>query len=303
MKKTESIHYIRQAKGWSDFLKHIGWETIVINKNQFYIRKFPYLNFSLIKTAHPINKFDFKKIDQIAKQHNAVCVIIDPHPDNFDLKQFIKNSYQDSRLQPTHTATILIDLKKKKDDLFKSFSENARRNIKKSLNNSLEVEIVKITSKNLDGQFNRFIKLWKILTKMKGFSTPGEKDLYKKMIAFEKESYLFFAKNKQEEDLAVVWIIIHDKLANYAHTGINIGGYEVLANYLLVWEILQFVKKKGCTIFDFEGIYDTRYPSIGKSWINYTEFKKRFHGQLLEYPPTQIKFYSKIFKLLYSVNT
>jgi lipid II:glycine glycyltransferase (peptidoglycan interpeptide bridge formation enzyme) len=44
----------------------------------------------------------------------------------------------------------------------------------------------------------------------------------------------------------------------------------------------------GCKIFDFEGIYDSRFPI--KSWLGFTHFKKQFGGNEIAYPGCYIKF-------------
>ena len=43
-------------------------------------------------------------------------------------------------------------------------------------------------------------------------------------------------------------------------------------------------KKEGKKVFDFEGIYDERFPLI--SWKGFTRFKKGFGGIEVEYPGT-----------------
>ncbi len=86
-------------------------------------------------------------------------------------------------------------------------------------------------------------------------------------------------------------------------TGITPTGYQTNANYLLVWEGLNWAKRNRFKVWDFDAIYDQRYPKLHKSWKKFTEFKSRFHGKKIEYPPPQIKFYSLIFKLFYLCET
>lgn len=49
----------------------------------------------------------------------------------------------------------------------------------------------------------------------------------------------------------------------------------------------MWAKKRGCKIFDFEGIYDERFPN--KSWLGFTHFKKSFGGYEVSYPGTYTK--------------
>jgi lipid II:glycine glycyltransferase (peptidoglycan interpeptide bridge formation enzyme) len=51
----------------------------------------------------------------------------------------------------------------------------------------------------------------------------------------------------------------------------------------LVWEALKLAKKRGCRIFDFEGIYDERFPKAAASWKGFTKFKEGFGGEKIVY--------------------
>ena len=48
---------------------------------------------------------------------------------------------------------------------------------------------------------------------------------------------------------------------------------------VLVWEAFKLAKKRGCQIFDFEGIYDERFPKAGTAWKGFTKFKEGFGGE------------------------
>ena len=48
--------------------------------------------------------------------------------------------------------------------------------------------------------------------------------------------------------------------------------------YKIVWEGILWAKRQGAKIFDFEGIYNERFPN--KSWLGFTHFKKSF-GEMI----------------------
>jgi lipid II:glycine glycyltransferase (peptidoglycan interpeptide bridge formation enzyme) len=54
----------------------------------------------------------------------------------------------------------------------------------------------------------------------------------------------------------------------------------------LVWEGMKTAKSLGCTIFDFGGIADPRYPGDYKKWVGFTKFKEGFSPTPLLYPPS-----------------
>lgn len=117
------------------------------------------------------------------------------------------------------------------------------------------------------------------------------------MKAFENNSVLIFAYF-EKKPIAVVWLGYFDKVITYLQTGIAPEGYKSLANYLLVWEGIKWAKKKGIKVFDFESIYDARNPHENKRWIGFSEFKKRFHGEIVNYPSSYVKYYNLFFKLI-----
>ncbi len=294
----------RQTKQWGNYLSQIGWDIENIGNLQIFIRKIPLINCSVIKIQHPKGPIPFQKINDIAKKYHALLVLIEPDQVGYKETDYIKFKYQKSKLRFVHTSTIKIDLSRSKKTLWQSFSENARRNIRKSQNNNLIVKKVFLKKEKDDQQFKNFYHLLKNLSKVKNFYIPGYDEYFKKMTAFKDTSILLFGYlPKDPQPIAVVWYAYYGKTISYFQTGITDAGYKVFANYLLVWEGLKLAKKLKLKVFDFEATYDPRYPKDHKSWKNFTEFKKRFHGQVVEYPQVWIKFYNPIFKYIYTFST
>ena len=68
-------------------------------------------------------------------------------------------------------------------------------------------------------------------------------------------------------------------------------GDQNYAPSLLAWEALKLAKKKKCDFFDFEGVYDERFPKINRSWLGFTRFKQGFGGkEIYFHNPYIIKF-------------
>ena len=82
-------------------------------------------------------------------------------------------------------------------------------------------------------------------------------------------------------------LLFHDQIAYYYQAASIKLGKKLAASSLLVWEALRLSKKKGCKTFDFEGIFDPRFPQ--KSWLGFTKFKKGFGGREIVYPPSLTK--------------
>ncbi len=294
---------IRQSPHWGNYLSSIGWNIEKTGKVQIFIRRMPLIGRSVIKIQHQKNPLPLTKIESIAKKHRALFVLIEPDAGGFKEESLIDSGYRKSNMSLTHTSTIHIDISKPEDKILSSFSENARRNIKKAKQNNLDIKTVCLKNIKDDTEFRNFYSLLKNLTKLKKFYVPGYDEFYKKMLAFKDNSYLLFAHQKGNPDpVAVVWLGTIDDTAFYMNTGITETGYKLLANYLLVWEAVKLSRKLKLKLFDFEGIFDPRFPKHRKSWRNFSEFKKRFHGTLIEHPTPFIKWHSRPFKLLYLCN-
>lgn len=286
---------IRQSPSWAKYMESIGWNVVKIDSTYVYIKKIKYLNRSMIKIQHA-KKINFKDIEKITKKYNPLFIVMEPHVFGFKEYDYLKNGFKKSKLRFAPSSTIKIDLKKNSKEVFKSFSENARRNIKKAQGNNLEIKIIDLKKDKDFNSFDNYFSLLQELTKKKGFFAPGREESFKKMKAFKDNSVLFFAY-ENNNPIAVVWFGYFDNVITYMQTGINERGYKLLANYLLVWEGILWAQKKRFKIFDFESIYDSRNPHENKKWLGFSEFKKRFHGEIVEYPSSYSKYYNFIFKL------
>jgi lipid II:glycine glycyltransferase (peptidoglycan interpeptide bridge formation enzyme) len=77
-------------------------------------------------------------------------------------------------------------------------------------------------------------------------------------------------------------------IAYYWYGYTNDEGRSTLSQYSLLYQGILWAKRSGCKVFDFEGIYDSRFPN--KSWLGFTHFKKSFGGIEVLYPGCYTKF-------------
>ena len=78
-----------------------------------------------------------------------------------------------------------------------------------------------------------------------------------------------------------------DKTAYYWQAFTDAQGRKLNAQSKIVWEGILWAKRRGAKVFDFEGIYDSRFPN--KSWLGFTHFKKSFGGYEVSYPGVFVK--------------
>ena len=125
--------------------------------------------------------------------------------------------------------------------------------------------------------FEIFYEIWIKSAKRKSLWIPKEKNYYSLIKCFDKNCFCITIS-----DQAGAVILIHNSVAYYYYAGATGEGTKQNLPYLVVWKAMQEAKKRGCKIWDWEGIYDERWPN--KSWKGFTHFKKSFGGYEIEFP-------------------
>lgn len=298
---TEIAVDSRQTTQWAEYLSQLGWTVVEIDGVFVYSRRMPIFNNSIIKISRPRGPIPFEKIEKFAKEQNALFVLLEPDTHNNNPEQLKKAGYTPSALKTAFTATRLIDISPEQQTIFDSFSENARRNIKKAQKNNLEIKhdlYGSLSEAEQQQTLQRFYDLYRTLAQTKNFYILPFEEIKAKATAFKNNCFFSFVY-LDNQPIATVWFAYHNNTLVYFHTGITQTGYDKLANYLLVWEGILQGKKLGMQVFDFESVFDPRFPNENKKWKGYSEFKGRFHGQLITYPPSWIKIYNYPYKLLH----
>jgi lipid II:glycine glycyltransferase (peptidoglycan interpeptide bridge formation enzyme) len=259
---------IRQSKDYALYLSSIGWIIERTNNTNYFIKKIPLIG-SVIKIQRP-KEIDFKKIEELSKKYRAFQIILEPK-DNKQKEEIKKSGFRLSNSPYLPTKTLELNLTKSEKDLLKGLKKDCRRIIEKT-----KVKIVKVSPE-------KFQKAWKKAVGLKRYVPPiSQLESLKKT----------FGKNS-------LFITTHDYSAGaiFLRAGGKSYYWQAFANkvgrknnyqYKIVWEGIIWAKKLSAKVFDFEGIYDARFPN--KSWLGFTHFKKSFGGKETEYPETFTKF-------------
>lgn len=318
---------IRQSKEYALFMEKLGWsvEQITDSSKQLtvfvYIRKFPIIG-SFIKILRIKPPIPFKEIEKIVKKYRAFKVqieldeVVSNKPNRSNLSN-LTNGYSLSKTSLAPTKTILIDLKPSEEEIFNRFSPEKRRAIRRAIKNEVNVkksdnihEFINLKNKQL-WPFgfllkNEIIKLWEVFKPQNkaillmaykndtNLSLRGASEASDEAISINKEiaTLSSFARNDTEV-LAGVLLLFHEHTAYYWLASSTPEGKTLFAPSLLVWEALKISKKKGCTVFDFEGVEDKRFPET-KSWSGFSKFKNGFGGK-------EITFYAPLQKLFWPI--
>lgn len=224
-----------------------------------------------------------KSIIQISKKYKCKLINIEPY-DEAQRDYYLVNGFKKTKEPSLPSKTIRIDLSKTYKQLLSQMHQKSRYNI--GLSKQKKVRVIK--SKNID----EFAENWQASAKKRGmyFSQKHEiKSIYQ---SFGNQATILNAKFK-DETIASILLLSTDKLLYYMYAYSSQKGNRMFAPSFLVWEALRLGKKIKLKYFDFEGVYDERFPL--KSWKGFTRFKKSFGGEAIEFPEPVKKYFIPLF--------
>lgn len=271
---------IRQSPEYAKYLKTLGWQVERLAEVNYFIKKFPLIG-SVIKIQRP-EHINSKTIQKLAKNYRAFQIIVEPK-DEMQAKFISSIGYKLSKSPYLPSKTLILDLTRSKRELFNGFKKDAISAIRKNKKGDIEIGEV-ITEWDLEN----FHKAWKSSVKFSRY-IPSLNQLSNLRRSFKKNSPLFLASHNIYGTIiagAIFTRSLHD-IAYYWQGFTNNEGRSTLSQYALVWKGILWAKLNGCKIFDFEGVYDSRFPN--RDWLGFTHFKKSFGGTEISYPGTYIK--------------
>lgn len=272
MEDPEIMEDLRQCKAWGRYLEtqHIKMVDIPA-EDGFHVLKgilmpLNMLGLNMLKIQRSEHDPNWKDLTKLKKKHWVVSSIIEPtkvqNADDFKVA-----GYRLSNFPYLATKTVVVDLRPSKKELWKNMTENAKRLVKKNE----KLEIVEVSPEVFLEDWKKWAKIWT----MKISELKELKRVLKKKVRFLEGRINGIPHSG-------LLIVRTSDTANYLHSWTSEAGRESGAHYKLVWEEFLRSKKKRLSFFDFEGIYDSRWPQ--KKWLGFTEFKKKFGGKEVTFP-------------------
>jgi lipid II:glycine glycyltransferase (peptidoglycan interpeptide bridge formation enzyme) len=133
-----------------------------------------------------------------------------------------------------------------------------------------------------------FAQLLKETSKRDGFTISSESH-YTRFLSSLEGSFLLMAKYADKPIgglLGVTW----NGTGIYYYGASSFVDRALMAPYLLQWEAMRLCRAAGCTRYDLLGI--ERVTANGEHaagpWAGITEFKRKFGGTVVTYPPEQM---------------
>lgn len=270
---------VRQSDQFSRFMHDIGWIVDRIDNTYIYLRKFPLKGYfaKMPRVKPPI---PFRYLESLLKKYRIFKLKLSPfiissnRQYNVFQKELLQHGFHIEQYPFNPTTTIRIDLTGSEQDIFQHFTEAKRRAVRRAMKNNISVR----ESSDIDA----FISIRKKQYFPLGFLVVSEmKKLWQNF--YPKNASLLLAFSATNRPVAGIFLLFYDGTAYYWYASAEKTGKKLFAPTLLVWEALKLARKKGCRVFDFEGIYDIRFPKAGQSWKGFTKFKQGFGGKEIVY--------------------
>jgi len=262
---------IRQTSLYGLYLTHLSWQVIKKERVFYFVKYIPL--FRIIKVQRPA-EINFKTLEELSRKKGFTQIIFEP-----------KNQTQAEQLERKHfkkitpylpSKTVVLDLNPEEKEILKKMKKDCRRAIEKTQ---------KLTVKECSiADLKEFRQEWKKTVNFKRFVPPLSQLEALKRIFKNNSLFLLYQQKTSFKEKATAGAVFlkGDKTAYYWQAFTDKEGRRKLAQYQLVWQGILWAKKNGCRQFDFEGIFDPRFPN--RNWLGFSHFKKSFGGKEIIYP-------------------
>lgn len=271
--------------------KILGTALVIRQKLPFglswlYCPRGPLMDYSDVKQVDLM----CNKIREISKNENAVFFRMDPpvSVQNVDTVVNLENCYKSEKLCRAHAEymprhSLIVDLTLSEEEILKQMKQKGRYNIKVAERHGVQVHLKCIRDIDV------FYRLFNETTGRDGFN-GHPKEYYRNMLdeLGSRQAKLWIAYIG-EKPLAAAIITYFNDTATYYFGASSNDDRNVMAPYLLHWEIMRDAKKHGYKLYDFFGIApDLRgQPDKSHPWASVSEFKLKFGGKQVEYLPAR----------------
>ena len=282
---------LRQSKSYAKYLKSQGWTIERKNGVNYFLKKVPILGY-ILKVQRPkklfINSISEawppSVVNQLINKYKPYLISIEPN-DNKQIDLLIANDYRLTTNAFLPTKTLRIDLTKSVKQITADFD-------KRLMSKIIRGSKVKTKIYTTTNEIKIFQKAWKNSVNLSRNVLNVDQLLSIKNSYQQNDSLLLASHNINSRviggALFTICREIDDIVCYYWYGFTNKEGRALLSQFSLMYQAILWAKNRGCKVFDFEGIYDDRFPK--KDWLGFTRFKKEFGGYEISYPGCYVKY-------------
>jgi len=281
MNNKQNNNSFLQSLEWERFQKSLNRKTWRVEGKLVIKHDLPFSKNYLYCPRSEISDGFLKEVEKIAKQEKSIFLKVEPEK---EIPNFKKS---DKQIQPA--KTIILDISKSEDELLNQMHPKTRYNIRLAQKKGIEIK-----QSNNQESSDVFIKLLKQTAQRDKFFLHSQ-EYYQKMINILGQDIvkLFLAKYK-DKVIAANLVCFFNQTAIYLHGASDYRYRQIMAPYLLQWQIIRQAKEMGFKYYDFWGIDEDKWPGV-------TRFKRGFGGQEVSSPGAYDLIYSKFWYLLYKM--
>ncbi|PWU22518.1 peptidoglycan bridge formation protein FemAB [Candidatus Cerribacteria bacterium 'Amazon FNV 2010 28 9'] len=312
-----------QSFSWGEFRKKTGVavERIGIFDGQRMVGGFSITFHPVPHTSYTIGYFPkgpmpdeamLGALKQIGARHNAICIKLEPNVSqavdtpsaHSQVAQFLL-AHHCRPGKPLFTKyTFVLSLTPSEDELLAAMRGKTRYNI--NLAEKKGVHIIEDTS--VDGMME-YLKVLKETTSRQGFYAHDEEYFKQMWKTIGSSGMLHIFKAIYEDNVLTVWIVfVFNGKLYYPYGASTREHKEVMANNLMMWEVIKYGKKQGCTSFDMWGSLGPN-PDPKDPWFGFHKFKEGYGGVLTQFigtydfilNPAMYSIYTTVDKLRWKV--
>ena len=250
-----------------------GYMQQLKSKSYFFLPYGPIVKASELSRFNDLMQFFCLKLKE--KYPELIFVRFEPLQVTSEI---IKSAKKSIDLNPHQT--LILDLQKTEEQLLSAMHPKTRYNIKVALKHGVEIEASNELTKDA-------LNLLLQTSKRAGIRS-FDSDYYTKLVQYFAENKEISVKvyiAKHLGDLLAVNIILiykQQNLGTYLFGGSSDQKRNLMAPYLLHWQIIQDLKKQGIEKYDFWGVEtDPKH-----SWYGFSKFKLGFGGEVVKYAGT-----------------
>jgi len=221
-----------------------------------------------------------EQIKQIAKENNSIFYRLELNVLSalgsrlLALSQNFHKSFEE--MQPEHNWVLNID--QSEEEILTGMKQKGRYNIKIAENAGIKVTS---SSESDSKELKEFYKQYSATGKRHKISYRGPEYFTSLLAIFGKSDYArAYTAWHGEKALASAIILFYGQSALYLYGGSSDIDRNLMAPYLLHWQIIKDAKERDLKEYNFLGIAptdDEKHP-----WAGITRFKKQFGGEQID---------------------
>jgi hypothetical protein len=277
---------IRQSKNYAKYLQSEGWIVERVNNINYFIKKIPLLG-SVLKIQRP-NNIDFQKIHDLERKYNVFQTVIEPTSASVintfsDIHNLLlTNKFKLSKSPFLPSKSLQIDLTQAIAAITAGFDKDTRR----ALRRGEGIATKELTSAS---DIKNFYNAWKSSVNFTRH-VPSLTNLINFKKSFPQSNSLFLASYNNIGRIigGAIFTRSYKDFSYYWYGFTSNEGRSSLSQHSLLYRGILWGKSQGCKVFDFEGIYDERFPL--PSWQGFSQFKRSFGGKEVTYPGCFVKY-------------